>query len=137
MADRILITTDDLEHAVRVNAQLEAAGFETSMVSSFDDVREAVRRRVPAPDCIVLTGGLHEDAASQLLSAARDRSISTLGLVEATEPDAKGLARRLGLTAWLGKPPGPAGMGAPLRRPIEGHRLPDGPGLIRGSLPLP
>ena len=133
MADRILITTDDLEHAVRVNAQLEAAGFETSMVSSFDDVREAVRRRVPAPDCIVLSGGLHEDAASQLLSAARDRSISTLGLVEATEPDAKGLARRLGLTAWLGKPADPAEVVATVRRLIERRRLQERTGIIGES----
>ncbi len=133
MADRILITTDDLEHAVRVNAQLEAAGFETSMVSSFDDVREAVRRRVPAPDCIVLTGGLHEDAASQLLSAARDRSISTLGLVEATEPDAKGLARRLGLTAWLVKPADPAEVVATVRRLIERRRLQERTGIIGES----
>jgi len=36
MPDRILVTTDDLEHAVRINAQLEAAGFDTAMVSSFD-----------------------------------------------------------------------------------------------------
>ena len=28
MADRILVTTEDLEHAVRSNAGLEAAGFE-------------------------------------------------------------------------------------------------------------
>ena len=133
MADRILITTDDLEHAVRVNAQLEAAGFETSMVSSFDDVREAVRRRVPAPDCIVLSGGLHEDAASQLLSAARDRSISTLGLVEATEPDAKGLAHRLGLTAWLGKPADPAEVVATVRRLIERRRLQERTGIIGES----
>ena len=133
MADRILITTDDLEHAVRVNAQLEAAGFETSMVSSFDDVREAVRRRVPAPDCIVLSGGLHEDAASQLLSAARDRSISTLGLVEATEPDAKGLARRLGLTAWLVKPADPAEVVATVRRLIERRRLQERTGIIGES----
>src|SRR3989441_843273 len=131
MADRILITTDDLEHAVRINAQLEAAGFETSMASSFDDVRQEVRRR--EPDCIVLSGGLHEDAAAQLLSAARDRSISTLGLVEATEPDAKGLARRLGLTAWLVKPADPAEVVATVRRLIERRRLQERTGIIGES----
>ena len=58
MPDRALLTTDDLEHAVRLNAQLEAAGFETTLTSSLDDVRHAVQRR--NPDCIILTGGLHE-----------------------------------------------------------------------------
>ena len=47
MADSVLVTADDLEHAVRINARLEAAGFDTSMVTSFDDVREAVQQRDP------------------------------------------------------------------------------------------
>src|SRR6266581_1587314 len=106
MADRILVTTDDLEHAVRSNAGLEAAGFQTTL-ASLDEARQAVRRE-PPPDCLVVTGGLHETGAAQLLTLARDRSISTLGLVEQTEPDAKGLARRLGLTAYLTKPADPA-----------------------------
>src|SRR5437899_3124471 len=97
MADRVLVTTDDLEHAVRVNAALEAAGFNTTLAHTLDEARQAVRRE-PRPDCIVVTGGLHETGAAQLLGLARDHSISTLGLVEETEPDAKGLARRLGLT---------------------------------------
>jgi len=42
MADRVLVTTDDLEHSVRINAHLEAAGFHTALMSSFDDVRRAV-----------------------------------------------------------------------------------------------
>ena len=103
MADRILITTDDLEHAVRVNAQLEAAGFETSMVSSFDDVREAVRRRVPAPDCIVLSGGLHEDAASQLLSAARDNALMLWNM--SAGPPVQTFRRRSGSVTTLGVSP--------------------------------
>src|SRR2546421_2179278 len=45
--------------------------------------------------CIVLTGALHESSAAQLLRIAHDRSISTLGLVEQTEPDPKALARDL------------------------------------------
>ena len=49
MADRVLITTDDLEHAVRINAHLETAGFQTTLASSFDDVRRVVEpvRRPP------------------------------------------------------------------------------------------
>src|SRR5262245_18122018 len=78
--DRVLLTTDDLEQAVRSNAALEAAGFTTDMASTQDDVRQLVARR--EPDCIVLTGGLHEQRAGALLAAARERMISTLGLVE-------------------------------------------------------
>src|SRR5881628_432538 len=131
MADRILVTTDDLEHAVRSNAGLEAAGFQTTL-ASLDEARQAVRRE-PPPDCLVVTGGLHETGAAQLLTLARDRSISTLGLVEHTEPDAKGLARRLGLTAYLTKPADPAEVTATVRRLVERRRLQQRTGIIGES----
>ncbi len=131
MADRILVTTDDLEHAVRINAHLEGAGFDTTLTSSFDDVRQAVKRR--EPDGIILTGGLHESSAAHLLSAARERSISTLGLVEATEPDPKGLARHLGLTAYLEKPADPAEVGLTVRRLIERRKLQQRTGIMGES----
>src|SRR5438552_10093552 len=70
MSDRILVTTDDLEQAVRVNAALEAAGFNTTLAHTLDESRQAIRRE-PPPDCIVVTGGLHEAGAAQLLGLAR------------------------------------------------------------------
>ena len=133
MPDRVLITTDDLEHAVRVNANLEAAGFHTTMTASFDEVRRAAGSGNGAPDCIVITGGLHESTAPQLLRFARDHSISTLGLVEPTEPDAKGLGLRLGLTAYLEKPADPAEVTATVRRLIERRRLQERTGIIGES----
>ncbi len=131
MPDRILVTTDDLEHAVRINAHLEGAGFDTATVSSLDDVRQAVRRG--DPDCIILTGGLHEATAQSLLAAARERAVSTLGLVEPTEPDAKGVARELGLTAWLAKPADPAEVTATVRRLIERRKLQQRTGILGES----
>src|SRR6059036_2066915 len=133
MADRVVITTGDLEHAVRINAQLESAGFETALATSVDEARQAILRREPIPDCLVLTGGLHEPSAAQLLGLARDRSISTLGLVESTEPDPKGLARGLGLTAFLEKPADPAEVVATVRRLIERRRLQQRTGIIGES----
>src|SRR5260370_37867998 len=124
MADRILVTTDDLEHDVRVNGGVEAAGFDTAMVWSFDAVRQAVRGRDLPPDCIILTGGLHETPAQHLLASAREHAISTLGLVDATEPDPKALARELGLTAWRGKPMDPQEAVTTTRRLIDRRKLP-------------
>src|SRR5437870_5576670 len=132
MPDRILVTTDDLEQAVRVNAALEAAGCNTTRAHTLDEARQAIRRE-PPPDCIVVTGGLHESGAAQLLGLARDRSISTLGLVEHTEPDAKGLARRLGLTGYLSKPADPAEVTATVRRLIERRKRQQRTGIIGES----
>src|SRR5213593_2485797 len=132
MPDRILITTDDLEHAVRINAGVEAAGFHTTLAHTLDEARQAIRRE-PPPDCVVVTGGLHETRAAQLLTLAREREISTLGLVEQTEPDAKGLARRLGLTGYLEKPADPAEVTATVRRLIERRKLQQRTGILGES----
>jgi len=131
MADRVLVTTDDLEHAVRINAQLEAAGFDTGMVTSFDDAREAVRTR--EPDCLVVTGALHEAGTARLLTAARDWAVSTLGLAETTEPDAKGLGAELGLTAFLEKPVDAGEVVRVVRRLVDRRRLQQRTGLIGES----
>lgn len=128
MPDQILITADDLEHAVRVNAALEAGGYQTVLTTSLDEVRHAFRRR--EPDCLIVTGGLHEESAAVLLGAARDRAISTLGLFEGTDPDPKGVARTLGLTAYLVKPADPAEAVATVRRLIERRRLQQRTGIL-------
>ena len=47
MPSQILITMDDLETAVPLNAALEATGYSTAMFSSLDDARGAVRRENP------------------------------------------------------------------------------------------
>jgi DNA-binding NtrC family response regulator len=138
MADRVLITTDDLEHAVRVNAALEQAGFDTAMVSSLDDVRQAVRSREHGagsrePDAIVLSGGLHETTAQRLLTAAREHAVSTLGLVEASDKDPGEIGRALGLTGWLVKPVDPVEVTATVRRLIERRRLQQRTGILGES----
>src|ERR1041384_7782262 len=134
MADRVLITTDDLEQAVRVNASLEQAGLDTAMVSSLDDVRQSVRGR--QPDAIILTGGLHESTAQRLLAAAREHAVSTLGLVEPTDDDPSQIGRDLGLTAWLVKPVEPGEVAATVRRLVDRRRLQQRTGILGESAPI-
>src|SRR6059036_1142976 len=138
MADRVLITTDDLEHAVRVNATLEQSGFDTAMVSSLDDVRQAVRGRGTGagsrePDAIILTGGLHESTAQRLLAAAREHAVSTVGMVEAADDDPSRIGRELGLTAWLVKPVDPGEVAATVRRLVDRRRLQQRTGILGES----
>jgi CheY-like chemotaxis protein len=83
MAHRVLITMDDLEAAVRLNAAFEAAGFETAMVSAQDDARATVARE--DPDLVVVTGGLHEATAAKVLGTVRDGRAATLALLEPTD----------------------------------------------------
>jgi DNA-binding NtrC family response regulator len=131
MPDRVLVTTDDLEPAVRINAALEVAGFATTMATSFDEARDGLRTR--EPDCLVVTGALHEQSTARLIAAARDRSISTLGLVEETEPDPKELAAEVGLTAFLEKPVDAAEVARVVRRLVERRRLQERTGIVGES----
>jgi DNA-binding NtrC family response regulator len=84
----------------------------------------------------VLTGGLHEQTAQRLLAAAREHAVSTLGLVEATEPDPKDVANALGLTTWLPKPADPAEVADTVRRLIERRRLQQRTGILGESPPI-
>jgi DNA-binding NtrC family response regulator len=125
MPDQILITTDDLEHAVRANAALEGSGYDTVLATSLDEVRQAFRRR--EPDCLVVTGA-GESAAVLLGGPRRDFD---LGLVEATDPDPKGVARTVG--CLLVKPADPAEVVATVRRLIERRRLQQRTGILGES----
>jgi len=128
MAQRILITLDDLEAAVRANAAFEAAGYETTMVSALDDARAAARRE--DPDLVLLSGGLHEPAAQRLIGAVRDSRAALLGLLEPTDAEPAELAHRLGLGAALVKPCDPAEVVAVARRLIERKRLQERTGIL-------
>ncbi|MSR07178.1 MAG: sigma-54-dependent Fis family transcriptional regulator [Gemmatimonadetes bacterium] len=128
MTDRVLLTMDDLETAVRANAAFEKDGLATTMVSSMDDVRAVLTGA--DPDVVILSGAVHERPAADLIAMARDRSVSTLGLFEPTEADPPRVAQRLGLTAWAVKPVDPADVVARARRLIERRRLQERTGII-------
>jgi DNA-binding NtrC family response regulator len=105
MASRILLTMDDLETAVRTNAALEAAGYATTLVSSQDDARGAMRRA--NPDLVLLTGAVYDPPAQHLAQMAHDAEISILALLEATDSGPGARDEHLHATALLNKPVGP------------------------------
>ena len=121
MADRVLITMEDLEPAVRANAAFEAAGYRTTMVSALDDLPSAIRRA--DPDLILLTGGLRETPLAKVLAGSVNPSAATIGLAEPGDTDPAGLRARLGVTAVLLKPAGADEVVAAGRRLIDRRRL--------------
>src|SRR6187200_3343551 len=131
MASQILITMDDLETAVRLNAALEAAQFSTTMFSSLDDARGTVRRE--SPDLVILTGAVHEPHAVQLAALARDAEISTLALLEPTDSERAERVERLGVTETMMKPARADEIIETARRLIERRRLQERTGIIGES----
>src|SRR5918995_558768 len=127
MASQILITMDDLETAVRLNAALEAAQFSTTMFSSLDDARGTVRRE--NPDLVILTGSVHEPHAQQLAALARDSEISTLALLEPTDSERTERMERLHPTEVMLKPVAPEDGVATARRLIERRHLQERTGI--------
>ena len=131
MTDRVLITMDDLETAVQSNAAFEEAGFETVLVSSQDDTRDVFRGA--DADVVIITGALLEHRAETLVALARDKPISTLGLIEQTSPDPTKQARQLGLTAWIVKPVDAGDVVAAGTRLIARRRLQEHTGILGES----
>jgi len=131
MSDRVLLTMDDLETAVPLNAAFEGAGFQTVLVSSQDDVAEVFRGA--DADVVIVTGGLREQRSRMLVRLSRDASVSTLGLVERTLADPAQVARELGLTAWRVKPADPHDVVAAASRLIARRRLQQHTGILGES----
>jgi DNA-binding NtrC family response regulator len=131
MAYRILLSMDDLETAVRVNAALEAAGYTTTMVSSLDDARSAMRRA--NPDLVLLTGAVYEPPARQLAQLSHDAEISTLALLEPTDSGPGARDEHLHATALLSKPVGPEEVVQTIGRLIERRQLQRRTGIMGES----
>jgi DNA-binding response OmpR family regulator len=131
MPSQILVTMDDLETAVPLNAALEAAGFSTAMLSSLDDARGAVPRE--NPDLVVLTGAVHDPHAVQLAALARDAEISTLALLEPTDSERAERVGRLGVTETMMKPARPDEIVETARRLIDRRGLQERTGIIGES----
>jgi DNA-binding NtrC family response regulator len=101
LADIVVITTDDLEPAVRLRAAFEEAGFHIELLTS----GEALADVRGEPVLLVLTGGLRERRAASLVGAAQEMGrIPVLGLLEPTESADREQCRQLGLSDCLAKP---------------------------------
>jgi DNA-binding NtrC family response regulator len=132
MAAKILLTMDDLETAVRLNAALEAAGHPTALISSVDDARGTLRRE--APELVIITGNLYEPPARTLAALARDAEISTLALLEPTDQSgAEREHRRLDVTEIALKPVNPAELVHLAERLVARRELQQRTGIIGES----
>ncbi len=134
MTSQILISMDDLETAVRLNAAFEAAKFSTAMFSSLDDARGTVRRE--SPELVILTGAVHEAHVQQLAALAHDAEISTLALLEPTDSERAERVERLRATEVMTKPVSPDDTVATARRLIDRRHLQERTGIVGESAPI-
>jgi DNA-binding NtrC family response regulator len=101
VAEAVLITTDDLEPAVRLRAAFEAQQLRVELLAPGESLSDALAE----PVLVVITGGLRERRARALIASARERGrLPVIGLTEPTEPTGRDIRRQLGLSECFAKP---------------------------------
>src|SRR5439155_15164532 len=118
---KVLLTLQDVEPAVRLNALLEQAGVETTLVSPLDDIRAGVRRA--QPDIIVFTGELSSSATLAIVKEQLWDGAAAVGLSDVTERAQIDRLRAAGYVEIYPKPVNVEEVVAGLSRLLERRRL--------------
>ena len=129
-----MLTLADVEPAVRLNAMLEAAGFETALVSPMDDVQAALKRE--KPEVIVLTGGLIDTANVAMVQRELWSGASVVGISDVADAATAARLKELGYSEVYAKPADLEDVAAGIRRLVERRRLARETGLIGDSEPM-
>jgi DNA-binding NtrC family response regulator len=127
VAEVVVVTTDDLEPAVRLRAAFEDAGLRVELLTAGETLQDAVGEPILA----VLTGGLREARARALVKAARERGrMPLIGLTERTDPSGREVCRELGLSECFAKPIDPEEVALVGRRLVEREHLREITGIV-------
>src|SRR4051812_39237579 len=128
---KVLLTLNDVEPAVRLNAALEAEGVETAVVSPLDDMRSTLRRE--KPDAIVFSGDLTEPATVALVKELLWDGVACVGLVEKFDDAHMDRLRLIGYSDLYEKPLRIPEVILGLRGILERRRLQQMTGLMGES----
>src|SRR5688572_6728807 len=127
MSDVVVITTDDLDPAVRLRARFAAAGYGVELLTSGETLADVAG----TPVLVVLTGGIHDPKATQLIAeASRIGRLPVIGLLEPTDKGGAELCRSIGLSECLTKPIDVEEAALIGKRAIERERLRQITGIV-------
>jgi DNA-binding NtrC family response regulator len=119
MAETVVITTQDLEPAVRLRDAFRDAGFATELLTPGERVGD-----VPDAALLILTGSLDEKQARRLTrEAAELAGLPVIGLFDSAVPLTSDIKQRLGIHEGVTKPADPADVVLIGRRLIDRVRL--------------
>jgi DNA-binding NtrC family response regulator len=128
---KVLLTLQDVEPAVRLNALLESEGVETEVVSPLDDIRAAIRKA--KPDILVFSGDLADPATIALVKEQLWEGAAAVGLADLADEEHLDRLRRAGYVELYPKPVDYPEVVAGLKRILERRRLQRLTGLIGES----
>ncbi len=128
---KVLLTLQDVEPAVRLNAVLEKDGVQTAVVSPLDDMRAAVRRE--KPDIIVFSGDLNDPTNLAIVKEQLWDGAAAVGLADLADPMNVERLRGEGYVDVYPKPIVYDEVLGGLRRILERRRLQRETGIIGES----
>jgi DNA-binding NtrC family response regulator len=128
---KVLLTLQDVEPAVRINAVLERDGLETALVSPLDDIRAALKRE--KPDILVFTGELTDPSTIGIVKEQLWEGAAAVGLADKTDPAHVERLRTIGFVDVFAKPVDVDEVVGGIRRILERRRLQTLTGLIGES----
>jgi DNA-binding NtrC family response regulator len=118
MAERVVVTTTDLEAAVRLRDAFAAHRFAVELLTPSEDLTDT-----DEPALLVLTGGLDQPRARRLAEQAAADRIPVVGLAASRAEAPDRLVARLRLDDLFIKPADPEEVALAGRRHIERRRL--------------
>jgi DNA-binding NtrC family response regulator len=127
MSDVVVITTEDLEPAVRLRARFAAAGLAVELLTSGENLGDVVGD----PVLLILTGAVRDGRGTQLIEEARRRGkLPIIGLMESTDHASREVCRSIGLSECFAKPVDVEEVALIGRRTIERERLRELTGIV-------
>jgi DNA-binding NtrC family response regulator len=118
MAERVIITTVDLEPAVRLRDAFEAERFAVELLTPGERIAD-----VPDPALLILTGGLDQKQARRLAREAAEVNVPILALIDSPAQITQELRFRLGVNEFAVKPIDPADVVLVGRRLVDRQQL--------------
>src|SRR5690349_7094530 len=128
---KVLITLQDVEPAVRINAVLEREGIETDLVSPLDDIRSTIKRQ--KPDLLVFTAELTDPLTVSIVKEQMWDGAPSVGLAESLDAEHVERLRGIGYVDLFAKPVDAEEVVAGLKRILDRRRLQRLTGLIGES----
>ena len=128
---KVLLTLQDVEPAVRINAVLEREGVETALVSPLDDIRAALKRE--KPDILVFSGELTDPSTTAIVKEQLWEGAAAVGLTDNVDPAHIDRLRTIGFVDIFAKPVNVDEVAGGIRRILERRRLQTLTGLIGES----
>jgi DNA-binding NtrC family response regulator len=125
--ETVVITTGDLESAVRLRGGFSAAGFDVELLTPTETFADVAGE----PVLLILTAGVGDTRAARLIAEARRHGrLPVIGLLDSAELPQRDLCRSLGLSECFTRPADIDEVVLVGRRSIERERLRGVTGII-------